>query len=311
MAVTSGVSLAQLRYVVAASDAGSFRKASKTCNVSQPTLSVQVQQLEEELGLQVFDRLTRPLSVTPEGAAVVRQARVILYEVERLHALAQSHLESLEGELHLGVIATVTPFLVPRFAHAFVEAHPRLNLVVHEMKTDQIYAALDRRELDMAVVAGPVEMAQFNEVVVGREPFVGYFSPGHRLLGKETIVPEDLDLAETWLLTEGHCFRDEVLELCKARVERDPSTKRLWFESGSMETIREMVDAGQGYTLFPYLAVDGLINRHGAERIRRFGDPEPHRQLSVVFARYFNRRKIVSALVAAVRDALPEDVRSQ
>ena len=308
--MTSSISLSQLQFVCAVLEAGSFRKAAKVCRVSQPTLSVQIQQLEEELGVQVFDRVRRPLSVTAEGRKIIEQAKVILHETQKLRSIARDDVESTVGDLRLGVIATLTPYLMPRFAPRFVSDHPSLNLIVDELPAEEIYRRLDRRELDAAVVAGPVDLPQFSEFAICVEPFVGYFSRDHRLLDKERIRPCDLDLSETWLLTEGHCFRNEVLEICQARIKRDPASKRLWFESGSMETIREMVDAGEGYTLFPFLAVEQLVSRSGKARLRRFVAPEPHRQLSLIAGRHYHRKKLLSSLFAALHRSLPAELQS-
>ena len=217
--------------------------------------------------------------------------------------------DSLCGDLRLGILPTLTPYLVPRFATKFVERYPEVNLIIHERVSESLCEGLERHELDVALLSGPMNRPHLEEREVFTEPYLCYLSPGHRLLSKKRIRESDLALSEIWLLTDGHCFRNEVLNLCHAVRDKKAADKNIWFESGSLETIKELVDAGQGYSLFPDLAVEQFATAAEKKRVRRFASPEPVRTITMLNGRYFNRRRLLNVVQEEIVRSLPKAMR--
>ncbi len=295
------VTLAQMRYAVAVDDARSFRQAAERCHVSQSGLSMQIGKLEELLGVALFDRRKKPLLVTPDGAPALAQMRAVLRETERLgQVVAESDEPS--GRFRLGVIPTLSPTVLPLFLGRFAAAHPRVELTIEELKTEDIIARLRADTLDAGLVATPLGVAGLREEVLGRERMLAYLSPGDPLLRKKTVTQAALSERDLWIMPEGHCFRSQVLSYCGAEPRLRPA--RITFESGSFDTLVRLVDEGLGATVLPELVVQRLPAARRARQVRPLVAPMPVREIGLVTARTHLRRRVSDALVAAIRDGL-------
>jgi LysR family hydrogen peroxide-inducible transcriptional activator len=294
------MTLQQLLYVVALDEHRQFVKAAEACHVTQPTLTMQVRKLEEELDVVLFDRRSHPVRPTELGARVIAQARVVLREAGQLEALVTELHSGLSGTFRIGIIPTLAPYVLPLFLPRFAERHPEVKLVVDERKTSRILKALRRDELDLGILVTPVDDAEFEEVPLFREPFLAYLPEGHPLRKKKRIQRSDLDGRSLWVLGEGHCFREQTLSLCDR-----PSAaghENVLYQSGSIETLKHLVQQGSGMTLVPELSV-----APDDPHVRRFVEPEPVRQVSLVVRRPFVRRKLITELERIFKQALPAE----
>ena len=296
----SQVTLSQMRYAAAVDDARSFREAASACHVSQSGLSMQLRKLEESLGVVLFDRSKKPLMVTPEGAPALAQMRVVLREIERLGQVVAEE-DQPAGPFRLGVIPTLSPTVLPLFVGRFAERHPRVELVIEELKTEDVIARLRADTLDAGLVATPLGVAGLREEPLGREPMLAYLPPGDPLLKKKTVTQEALSHRDLWIMPEGHCFRSQVLSYCGAEPRPHPS--RIQFESGSFQTLVRLVDEGLGATVLPELVVRTLPAAR-RKQVRPLVAPAPVREIGLVTARSHFRRRVVDALVTAIRDGL-------
>ncbi len=302
------MTITQLEYILAVEKFRHFGKAAKACNVTQPTLSMQLQKAEEELGVVIFDRSKNPILTTDEGSKIVDQARSVIREYKKIFSIIDASKDEIRGDFRLGVIPTIAPYLIPIFAGAFVHKYPMVNLTIEEFKTEEIIELLNMDELDAGLLATPLEGETFIERVLFHEPFSVFASKNHQLLKKTKIKDKDLDTTDVWLLNEGHCFRQQVLNLCK--ISKDTGLHdNLKFESGNLETLKNMVLNSEGYTLLPALAVLNLSNED-KKHVREFQNPVPTREVSLVHNRIFLKEKIISALEESIIESLPESLMS-
>ena len=314
------LTLTQLAYVVAVDTHRHFGRAAAACHVTQPTLSMQLGKLERALGATLFDRTRAPVVPTALGAQVAAQARVVLREAARVVELGNGDEREVAGELRLGVIPTLAPYLLPRVLDELVRRHPRLELVVEERLTDDVLDGLRHDALDVALLASPAGPApELEERALFHEPFVGYVGAGHRLAHHATLAATDLSLDDLWLLAEGHCLRSEAVRLCGQREARGArgamrgamrgaaSTRpgRARFESGNLETLKRLVERGQGMTLLPALAAAELPTAAQRRLVRAFDAPVPTRTIRLVRRRALRRPQLADALTAAVLEVLP------
>ncbi len=213
------MTITQLEYVLAVDKYRHFGKAARACNVTQPTLSMQLQKAEEELGVVIFDRSKNPILPTDEGSQIINQARSVLREYKKIFSIIDANKNEVRGEFRLGVIPTLAPYVIPLFAGAFVQKFPEVKLTIEEFKTEDIIELLNRDEIDAGLLVTPISGENFIERVLFHEPFSVFASTGHSILKKSKIKDKDLDATDVWLLNEGHCFRQQVLNLCK--ISRD------------------------------------------------------------------------------------------
>ena len=292
------MTLQQLHYLVALDDHRHFVKAAEACFVTQPTLTMQLRKLEEDLDVELFDRRSQPVRPTEVGARVIAQARVLLREADQLQALVKELHTGISGTFRVGIIPTLAPYLLPLFLTRFATEHPDIRLVIDERKTSRILKSLRRGELDLGILVTPVDASEFEEVALFQEPFLAYLPEGHALWRRKKLDLIDLQEQSMWVLGEGHCFREQALSLC----DRPSSAghDNVLYESGSIETLKQLVRNGSGMTLVPELSVEP-----GDPHVRRFVAPEPVRQVSLVVRRPFVRRKLLEELSRCIRKALP------
>lgn len=303
------MTLLQLTYIVAVEKYRSFSKAAKDRFVTQPTLSMQIQKLEEELGVTIFDRGKKPVAPTDIGRTIIEQAQAILRESNKIIQSVESETTEVAGIFRIGIIPTLAPYLLNLFLQDFITKHPRVELVIEELQTREITERLNRNDLDAGLLATPLHHKNLAEKPLFYEPFVAYVSEEHRLSTKKKIHINDLQNGDMWLLTDGHCFRSQALALCKQKKNITPKHKgALRFESGNLDTLRKLVEQNYGMTLLPYLAVSELSDEKKKLYMRPFAPPAPKREISLVYNRSYPKKKIIEVLEHAIRFSVPEEI---
>jgi LysR family transcriptional regulator, hydrogen peroxide-inducible genes activator len=299
----------QLQYAIAVEKHRHFGKASKSCHVSQPTLSQQLQKLEDEVGIILFDRTKKPILATPEGKRFLEQARNVLREQEKLlHVARQSRSGTLSGEFRLGIIPTVASELLPLFLKSFSKAFPEVDLYIEEMKTESILHELSADRLDGAILATPISDVDLKIHPLYYEAFYAYFSAGHPLTARAEIARTDLELEEMWLLQDGHCFKDQVLNYCVLPGKSGSALSNIHFQSGSLNTLRRLVQNGRGYTLIPALMALSLRKQERDAHVRPFKSPVPTREISLIYRRDHWKLAIIRAIEEWVTRSLPSEI---
>lgn len=297
----SQVTLTQMRYAVAVEEMRSFRLAAETCHVSQAGLSMQLQKLEDLLGVRLFDRVKKPLLVTPQGVAALAQIRAVLRETERLGQVV-SEGDEPAGLFRLGVIPTLSPTVLPLFLGRLLKAYPRIELIVEELRTEEIISRLRADAIDAGLLATPLRVPGLREATLGHEALWAYLPPGDPLLGRKYISQTALRGRDMWIMPEGHCFRSQVLSYCGSALRTKGVPIR--FESGSFETLIRLVDEGLGATVLPELVVQNLPAARRRAQVRPLVSPMPVREIGLVTARDHLRRRATEGLAATIRDAL-------
>lgn len=304
------MTITQLEYVVAVATYKSFVAAAEKCFVTQPTLSMQIQKLEEELGIKLFDRNKHPIAITAMGADIVEQARIALSEIEKVHELIQKQQNSLSGIFKFAVIPTIAPYILPGLLETYSSKYPDVKLQVNEMETDDIIKALSNNEIDAALVSTPLETNGIKEYPLFYEPFVAYFSEDEEALKKRLISPEDIVLERIWMLNEGHCMRNQIINLCSDHVQRIQAERPYRYESSNVEMLRKMVDKNKGLTVLPELATMDFTEDQ-QDKVRYFEDPEPVREVSLITNDYFVRLTLLQSLMDEILALVPEKMRVQ
>ena len=298
------MTLTELRYIVAVARERHFGRAAEACFVSQPTLSVAIKKLEEELDVKLFERGTVEVSVTPLGEAIVRQAQSVLEQAAAIKEIAKRGQDPLTGPLRLGIIYTVGPYLLPELVRHVIELVPQMPLVLQENFTVKLLDMLRAGDLDCAIIAEPFPDTGLAVAPLYDEPFMVAVPSAHPLAARESISSEELKRETMLLLGTGHCFRDHVLEVCPefARFASDAEGIRKSFEGSSLETIRYMVASGMGITVVPQLSVRAFERFSGSDHVHYipFTAPVPSRRVVLAWRRSFTRYEAIAALRNAV-----------
>lgn len=287
------MTITQLKYVIAVAEHQNFTKAAEKTFVTQPTLSMQIQKLEEELDILIFDRTKKPIELTSVGQQIVDQARNIVNEADRMQDIVDQQKGFVGGSFKLGIIPTIMPTLLPMFLRTFTNRYPKVQLRIEELTTDEIIHKLNDGHLDAAIAATPLGQDKIKERPLYYEPFVGYIPENHRLFNQKKIDSTDLDLDDILLLEDGHCFRDGVINLCKAHHLASSDSFQL--ESGSFETLIKLSDEGLGMTLLPYLHTMDLPEKQ-QQYLHYFNDPSPAREVSLIYPKSELKMQIIDAL---------------
>ena len=298
------MTIQQLSYIIAVDTYKNFKLAAEKCFVTQPTLSMQILSLEKEFGVKIFDRTKKPVIVTDIGRQIVDQARIILAETGRLEEIISEGKNILEGEIKLGIIPTLAPYLLPLFLQKFVKKYPAVKIVVNEFTTDVIIEKLKKNLIDAAVLATPLNDSSLQEYPLFYEQFVVYTSKSETAYKKQYLLAEDLNLDHLWLLEEGHCLRSQILNLCELR-KQSGGIKNIEYQAGSIETLMKMVELNEGITILPELALNDLTKKQ-LQRVRHFRAPAPVREISMVTHRSFAKTRLLKALSGEIVSAIPE-----
>lgn len=290
------MTLTELKYIVAVARERHFGRAAEACHVSQPTLSVAVKKLEEELDVKIFERGANEVSTTPLGEQIVRQAQQVIEQAAAIREIAKTGKDPVTGPLRLGVIYTVGPYLLPELVRQAIERVPQMPLMLQENFTVRLLEMLRTGELDCAILAEPFPDTGLAVAPLYDEPFLAAVPRSHRMAQREHVSAEELKNETMLLLGTGHCFRDHVLEVCPeyARFASDAEGIRKSFEGSSLETIKYMVASGMGVTVVPRLSVPAEPQPHVA--YIPFSEPVPTRRIVLVWRRTFPRYEAIAAL---------------
>ena len=302
------MNLQQLEYIVAVDMHRHFVKAAEHCFVTQSTLSMMIKKLEDELGVLLFDRSKQPVIPTEAGTQIISQARVALREVAVIQQIAQEIQGAVKGELRIGVIPTLAPYLLPLFLSDFMKQYPLIKLKITEQTTAHILKELAMDSLDVGIMATPLQMEGYMETPLFYERFKVYVSNTEKRLTKNYLLPEDIDVNRLWLLEEGHCLRTQALNLCELKKQQ-AHAHSLEYEAGSMESLLKIVEINEGLTIVPELVTLGFDEKT-RQQLRDFKPPVPLREVSLVTYRHFVKKKLLEELkrviTCAVEKHLPK-----
>lgn len=298
------MTLTQLSYIVAVDKYRHFATAAEKSYVTQPTLSMQIHKLEDELEVTIFDRTKTPVIPTPIGEKIISQAQIILKESRQLTDIANFKEDELRGTFKVGIIPTIAPYLVPIFLRSFLETHPDIDLVIEEVLTGELLEQLSEDKLDAGIIATPVEQSFIYTEDLFVEPFVGYLSKNHALIEKKMLTVEDLDRTNIWLLSEGHCFRDQTVKLCKEIDKKNRAS--IEFKSGNLETLKKLVEQNFGMTLLPWLAIQEFDGKCENAIIKEFENPVPSRKVRLVYGRKHLKPTVIQAFKQSILTSLPD-----
>jgi LysR family hydrogen peroxide-inducible transcriptional activator len=302
------MTITQLKYVLAVAEHQNFTKAAEKTFVTQPTLSMQIQKLEEELDILIFDRSKKPIELTSVGRKIVSQAKNIVNESERMQDVVDQEKGFIGGDFRLGIIPTIMPTLLPMFLKNFTTKYPKVHLKIEELSTEEIIHKLKDGHIDAAIAATPLQNENIKERVLYYEPFVGYIPENHRLSKKNIIEVSDLDIDDILLLEDGHCFRDGVINLCRSSKLSHNETFQL--ESGSFETLIKLSHEGLGMTLLPYLhTLDISEKQH--KNLRYFKEPPPAREVSIIYPKSELKLQIIDAMYHVISGIVRGAIRFQ
>jgi LysR family hydrogen peroxide-inducible transcriptional activator len=299
------MTLTQLEYIVAIDTYRHFLLASQKCFVTQPTLSMQIQKLEETLGVKIFDRTKQPVIPTEIGKSIIAQARIILREANMIEQLINDQKDIMTGELRIGIIPTLAPYLLPPLFKRMREKYPQLNLIIKETITEEVILELKNNRLDCGLVVTPLKDVSIKEDVLFYEELFVYVSKKNALYEKKYVLATEIDPAQLWLLEEGHCFRSQILNLCELRKYSD---LHFHYETGNIETLKRMVDKSDGITILPELAVREFTKPQ-LKLVKRLKEPRPAREVSLVTHRDHLKAKLIRTLKEEILAIVPKPMQ--
>ena len=298
------MTITQLKYTLAVAEYGNFTTASEKCFVTQPTLSMQVQKLEEELGVTIFNRSTKPLQVTDVGEKVLFQARKIVEESSRMNDVISEEKGIIGGTLKVGIIPTVSSTLLPLFLNIFIKKHKNVELKIEEYNTDTLSKKLEDNTIDCAIAATPLNNSKIIERPIYYEPFVAYVPEHHFLSGNKSLGLDDLSNSDLLILQDGHCFRNQVLNLCSI----DDVNKQYELKSGSFETLINLSNNGPWMTIIPYLHSNNLSSNN-IQNIIPFEDPAPAREISMIYSKSQLKLPVINALTDTISSVIRGQIK--
>ncbi|MBC7696301.1 MAG: LysR family transcriptional regulator [Burkholderiales bacterium] len=301
------MNLQQLEYIIAVDKLKNFVKASESCFVTQATLSMMIKKLEEELDAKIFDRSKQPVKTTEIGVKIITQARKIILESKKLKEIISEEKGIVSGELRLGIIPTLAPYLLPLFLKKFTQDFPLIKLIINEYTTDIITHKLKTGELDAGILSTPLNDSAIKEQVLFNERYFLYVNSKEKGFNKQYVLPKDIDINRLWLLEEGHCMRSQILNLCALKKQKELG-ERFLYNAGSIETLKNMVDTNFGMTIIPELAIRNF-NPSQKKRLRIFKSPAPVREISLVIHREFLKANLIQSLKETILSVIPNDMK--
>ena len=295
------MTLTQLEYIVALDTHRHFALAAEKCFITQSTLSMQIQKLEEELGVKIFDRTKQPVIPTEIGTNIIRQARITLRQAHLIKQMINDQKDTLSGDLRMGIIPTLAPYLLPSLYKSMQDKYPQLNLIIKESITEDVIYELKNNRLDCGIVVTPLKDPSIKEDILFYEELFVYVSKKNALSGKKYVLASEIDPNELWLLEEGHCFRSQVLNICELKKSSDFHFK---YETGNIETLKRMVDKSNGITILPELAVMEF-SKARLKLVKRLKHPSPAREVSLVTHRDHIKTKLIKTLREEIINIVP------
>lgn len=301
------MNLQQLDYIIAVDTHRHFLRASEKCFVTQATLSMMIKKLEDELGVKIFDRSKQPVTPTEIGIKIIAQARRTVSEAARMKELIREEKGEVSGELKIGIIPTLAPYLLPMFLKEFTSAYPQVKLNISEHTTASIIYRLKAGQLDAGILATPLNDISINEQPLFYEKYFLYVNSKEKGFNKQYVLPADIDINRLWLLEEGHCMRSQILNLCELKKQNEVDEK-LHYEAGSIETLKNIVEKDFGITIIPELATFNL-NSSQKKRLRFFKPPTPVREISIVTHREYVKYKLIQVLKETILFVVPDEMK--
>lgn len=297
------MTLIQLHYIVALDIYRSFVAAAESCHVSQPALTTQIKRLEEELGVTLFDRTKKPVIPTEIGTKVIEQARFVLQETAKIADTILHHQSEMKGEVTLGVIPTVAPYLIPLFVNRFTQSYPEVRLTILEEKTETIVQDLKNGLLDAGIIATPVKSNGIKHFPMFYERLFAYLSPMHPWNDKQKICSGDLNPNQVLLLKEGNCFRNQMINIC-ADKRKTTTLIPFFYQSNSIEALRQIVDSREALTIIPELATQ-ILDQEKRQRVKSFSDCKPIREISMIVSRSFLKQRLIEKIQRSIQESVP------
>ena len=295
------MTIIQLEYIIAVDTYRHFGRAAESCHITQPTLSMQIQKLEDQLGVLIFDRSKTPVEPTEAGARIIEQANVVIHEMRKIQEMVSTERGEISGELTIGIIPTISPYLLPLFINRFLDTYPDVTLHIEEMITSDVLRHLKSERIDIGLIVTPLEDADYSVKPLYYEDFVGYVSDKNEYYRQNELDAKNLHTEELLLLNEGHCFRDQVLKICGDYKNHN---RRFTYESGSLEALKKLVDKHGGMTLLPALATLDM-DPVSSEKLRYFKEPVPVREVSLVTHKNFVKTGLARAMYTEILESLP------
>ena len=297
------ITLTQLEYIVAIDEYRHFATAAEKCFVTQPTLSMQIKKLEDELGVIIFDRSRQPVGPTDLGAKLIEQARMTLSATQRIKEIIQEEQQEVEGTLKIGIIPTLAPYLLPVFIGPYIRKYPAVKVEVEELVSEEIIRRLKRDILDVGLFVTPYHDEKIVERPVFYEEMLVYAHPDCELLKKKEVGHEDIVTSDIWMLGNGHCFRNQVVNLCEMSASQHKNLP-FEFESNSLETLMRIVDVEGGFTLIPELALQ-YMSPEKKKQVRSIANTKPLREVSVIYSRHFTKQRLITLLCDEIKSVVP------
>jgi LysR family transcriptional regulator, hydrogen peroxide-inducible genes activator len=301
------MNLQQLDYIIAIDTHRHFQQAAKKCFVTQATLSMMIQKLEDELGVKIFDRSKKPVKPTEIGEKIIAQARRISADVARVNELIKEEKGEVSGELKIGIIPTLAPYLLPLFLKKFVTDYPQVKLLINEFTTSTIINRLKDGQLDAGILATPLNDSSIKEQAMFYEKYFLYVNKNESGFNKQYVLPVDIDINRLWLLEEGHCMRSQILNLCELKKQHEMDEK-IHYEAGSIETLKNLVEKNFGITIVPELATINLTASQ-RKRLRYFKQPIPVREISIATHREYVKVKLIEVLKETILALIPKEMK--
>jgi LysR family hydrogen peroxide-inducible transcriptional activator len=302
------MNIQQLEYIIAVDTYRHFSTAAEKCFITQPTLSMMIHKLEEELDVKIFDRSKQPVTPTDIGVEIIEQAKKVIMETKRMGELVQEWKGEIKGELRLGVIPTIAPYLLPLFLGELTRSYPNLRIKISELTTASIIAKLEKQQLDAGILATPLSNAAIKTIPLFYERFFIYTSPLYPASPSKLFKMSEINTDKLWLLEEGHCLRSQVLNLCDLK-KPDNQSFNIDYEAGSIETLKRMVEINEGVTIVPELALD-IFTPEQKKNLRYFEPPVPGREIGIVTYRHFVKEKLISALKNQILAKIPDEMKN-
>lgn len=299
------VTIAQLEYIVAIDAYRHFVTAADKCFVTQPTLSMQIKKLEEHLGVTIFDRSKQPIIPTDVGEKIIEQARIVLTENAKINEIVEEFNSTLSGELTIGVIPSLSPYLLPLFIGNLTSNYPHINVTVVELLTEEIIHKLKNDTIDVGILVTPLNEASIIESPIFYEKMLLFANKSHELATKAHLETNEITSEGLWLLGKGHCFRSQVVNLCSYQDEHNDEAM-FKFESGSLETIKKIIESEGGYTLLPELGINNCNPDNTV--IRHFDSETPVREVGIVYSRNHAKKRMLEALKTTIEQSIPEEL---
>ena len=292
------MNIQQFQYVLAVVDSKNFNTAAERCFVTQSTLSTMIGKFEKEIGLKIFNRKTKPVSITNEGEKIIQKLRIINAEIGQLENLIQELKGEMVGELTIGIIPTIAPYLLPLFLSKFALSFPKIRIIIKEITTSQIINSLKNRSLDIGILAIPIEDEELIEHELFVEPFLVYDCSNEKEFSRHSI--HSLDYTKLWLLQEGHCLRTQVYQICQRSNQTLKPKINFEFESGSIDSLLRFTRLNRGMTIIPYLASLEFSEKE-KEKIKLFDAPTPSRSIGILTHKFFAKKRLVNQLQKIIR----------